>query len=74
MNQPTIRTAVPDDAHPIAHVHVATWQTAYKGQLPDEMLQNLDVDRRRQGWEQIIERGRHGRHCGRSRRASCWLF
>ena len=54
--QPTIRTAVPNDAYPIAHVHVATWQAAYKGQMPDELLQNLSVERRRQNWEQIIER------------------
>jgi hypothetical protein len=33
-----IRAAGPDDAHPIAVVHVATWQDAYAGLLPDEFL------------------------------------
>lgn len=56
MNQPTIRTAVPDDAQPIAKVHVATWQAAYKGQMSGELLQNLSVERRKQGWAQGISR------------------
>ena len=33
-----VRAASPDDAHPIAAVHVATWRDAYAGLLPDEFL------------------------------------
>jgi ribosomal protein S18 acetylase RimI-like enzyme len=38
-----VRAARPDDAQPIAAVHVATWRDAYAGLLPDEMLAGLDV-------------------------------
>jgi len=38
-----VRAARPDDAQPIATVHVATWQDAYAGLLPDEFLAGLDV-------------------------------
>ena len=38
-----VRPAQPDDAQPIAAVHVATWRDAYAGLLPDEMLAGLDV-------------------------------
>ena len=38
-----VRAARPDDAHPIAAVHVATWRDAYAGLLPDELLAGLDV-------------------------------
>ena len=38
-----IRAARPGDAQPIATVHVATWQDAYAGLLPDEFLAGLDV-------------------------------
>jgi GNAT superfamily N-acetyltransferase len=39
----SLRAASPDDAQPIAAVHVATWRDAYAGLLPDEMLAGLDV-------------------------------
>jgi GNAT superfamily N-acetyltransferase len=38
-----IRTARPADALPIAVVHVATWQDAYAGLLPEDFLAALDV-------------------------------
>ena len=54
MSQFNIRTATLDDASAIAEVHVATWQSAYKGLMPDELLQNLNIERRKQGWQTII--------------------
>ena len=54
MTQFSIRTATFDDASTIAEVHVATWQSAYKGLMPDELLQNLNIERRKQGWQSII--------------------
>jgi len=46
----SIRSATPDDAASIAMVHVRSWQVAYRGQLPDELLDNLSVERRTQWW------------------------
>jgi GNAT superfamily N-acetyltransferase len=39
--EPTIRRATPADAEAIAAVHVDGWQWGYRGQLPDEVLDNL---------------------------------
>lgn len=49
-----IRTATIDDAHGVAIVHVASWQTAYRGLMPDEVLDGLSVERRESGWRRII--------------------
>ncbi len=38
----TFRAALPDDADAIAQVHVASWQVAYRGIVPDEHLDGLD--------------------------------
>ena len=49
-----IRPAVPADAAAIAAVHVGTWQVAYRGLLPDEHLDALDVARWRAGWQRLL--------------------
>jgi GNAT superfamily N-acetyltransferase len=46
----TIREAKPEDASRIAFVHVRTWQSAYRGQVPDEFLDSLSVEKREQAW------------------------
>jgi ribosomal protein S18 acetylase RimI-like enzyme len=46
----SIRAATPDDAASIAIVHVRSWQVAYRGQLPDELLDNLSVEQRTRWW------------------------
>lgn len=52
-----IREATVDDARGIAEVHVASWQTTYRGILPDEYLANLSVDDRERSWvRQLGER------------------
>lgn len=45
-----IRTATREDAAAIAAVHVRSWQVAYRGLLPDALLQNLSVERRTRWW------------------------
>jgi ribosomal protein S18 acetylase RimI-like enzyme len=50
-----LRAARPGDAQPIAAVHVATWQDAYAGLLPDDFLAGLDVGEWAERW-----RGRLG--------------
>lgn len=50
-----IRDAKICDAAAIAHVHVETWRSTYRGIVPDEYLAGLSVDKRRAFWEQIIQ-------------------
>jgi ribosomal protein S18 acetylase RimI-like enzyme len=45
-----LRRAVPDDAAAIACVHVRTWQVAYRGLIPDEVLDDLSVEQREEMW------------------------
>jgi len=45
---------VPADAAAIAAVHVGTWQGAYRGLLPDEHLDALDVARWTAGWQRLL--------------------
>ena len=49
-----IRSATPADARPIAEVHVRTWQEAYRGIVPDAVLDALDVDERERSWNKWI--------------------
>lgn len=53
---PLIRQAVPDDAPAIARVHIASWQAAYRGQLPDQFLDSLsaELERRSVFWRTHI--------------------
>jgi GNAT superfamily N-acetyltransferase len=50
----TIRRATVSDATAIATVHVWSWQDAYRGLLPQDFLDGLDVGRRRDGWARIL--------------------
>jgi ribosomal protein S18 acetylase RimI-like enzyme len=50
----TIRPARPDDAEAIAAIHVASWQHAYRGILPDDYLAGLSSDDRLHMWTYIL--------------------
>lgn len=52
-----IRVARPEDAMPIALVHVRSWQETYPGQVPDFYLHGLDrdIERRKEVWHQLIK-------------------
>jgi L-amino acid N-acyltransferase YncA len=52
-----IRPAGESDARAIAQVHVQTWQTAYRGVVPDSYLDSLSVDKREMVWRQSLARG-----------------
>lgn len=52
-----IRQAQIADAPQIARVHIASWQEAYAGIVPDDVLDNLDVARREEQWRDLLERG-----------------
>jgi ribosomal protein S18 acetylase RimI-like enzyme len=49
-----VRRAVPEDARAVAVVHVRSWQAAYRGLVPDEVLDSLSVDRRATLWVDAI--------------------
>lgn len=49
-----IRWASADDAHSVAIVHVETWQAAYTGLIDQDVLDNLSVDQRVEGWSRWI--------------------
>ncbi|MDP9315094.1 MAG: GNAT family N-acetyltransferase [Chloroflexota bacterium] len=53
----SVRVAQVADAEGIATVHVASWQAAYRGLLPEQFLQNLSVERRTQGWKASLVQG-----------------
>lgn len=53
----TVRRATVDDAEGIAKVHTASWQTAYRGVIPDEFLDAIDWRRRVERWRRNISEG-----------------
>lgn len=52
-----IRNATINDASAIARVHVASWQAAYKGLMPDDFLASLSVENRTRGWHAVFKDG-----------------
>jgi L-amino acid N-acyltransferase YncA len=58
----TIRLATAADADGVAAVHVRSWQAAYRGHLPDNVLDGFSVDRRARFWRSFIGAGRSGEH------------
>lgn len=53
---PLVRPATPHHAPAIALVHVRSWQAAYRGIVPDEILDGLSVERRAAAWREAIEK------------------
>src|SRR4051812_21561185 len=51
----TVRAATPDDAHAIERVRTDTWRAAYRGLMPDEVLERLGYDgtRRRESMQRM---------------------
>jgi len=45
-----VRPATLDDVDDVARIHVRSWQHAYRGQLPDAVLDALDVAQRAALW------------------------
>ena len=52
---PVVRPARADDADAIAGVHVRSWQAAYPGIVPQDILDRLSVERRAISWRATIE-------------------
>ena len=53
----TVRRARPEDAGGIARVWIAAWRIAYRGLVPDALLDGLSVDERRAHWRARLEAG-----------------
>lgn len=49
-----VRDANTDDADAVASVHVAAWQFAYEGKLPDEVLASRTLESRRDFWRKRL--------------------
>lgn len=53
-----IRSATPADAAQIARVHVESWRTAYRGLVPQSILDGLSIERRAEFWSRrLLEPG-----------------
>lgn len=50
-----IHDAEPRDAAALGRVHVAAWQTGYRGIFPDEQLAAMTVEDRQQAWTRILD-------------------
>jgi ribosomal protein S18 acetylase RimI-like enzyme len=49
-----IRPARLEDARQLAEVHVGSWQTAYRGIVPDSILNDLSVEAWTERWQQRL--------------------
>jgi pyridoxine 4-dehydrogenase len=52
-----IRSATPADAEAIAGVHVRAWQAAYRGLMPQDFLDQIDLGARIARWHEILGTG-----------------
>ncbi|CAN5510624.1 GNAT family N-acetyltransferase [soil metagenome] len=55
MSSYQVRPATLRDAKAVAEVHVAAWQAAYEGLMPDEHLKSMTVEKRQAFWREAIE-------------------
>ncbi|HEY8372027.1 MAG TPA: GNAT family N-acetyltransferase [Pseudonocardiaceae bacterium] len=51
-----VRRAVPADAKEIARIKVVTWRAAYRGVIPDAVLDRLSVESLTRNWAYIVAR------------------
>jgi GNAT superfamily N-acetyltransferase len=51
-----VRPAVPGDAAAMADLHVRAWRTAYRGTVPDAILDGLSITARVDFWSSAITR------------------
>lgn len=55
MDNIVIRKAIVSDAAGIAEIHIRSWQSAYKGIVPQDHLDSLDMEERVKSWENGLE-------------------
>jgi ribosomal protein S18 acetylase RimI-like enzyme len=49
-----VRDANVEDADTLGEIHVLAWQHAYRGLMPDDYLDGLSIDERRQMWRRTL--------------------
>jgi GNAT superfamily N-acetyltransferase len=52
----SVRDAQREDAEAIAHVNVASWRWAYRGHVPDEVLDTMSEEASAEGWRGVLAR------------------
>lgn len=52
--QYSFRRAVPGDIDAIARIHVAGWQSNYRGLMPDELLDSRTFEFRQTMWKELL--------------------
>lgn len=52
--RPAVRVATVKDAAHIATVHIRSWQAAYRGLLPQDYLDGLDICERTERWQRRL--------------------
>lgn len=61
LSRVAVRTAVVNDAAAISRVHITSWQSSYRGFVPDSVLNNFDkTQERRLAWWQRVIAGEEG--------------
>jgi len=50
-----VRSATAGDVAQIAWLHVQSWQTAYRGVVPDEILRSMSAERSLPGWQKTFD-------------------
>lgn len=55
MSSYSVRPVAPRDAKAIAEIHVTTWQAAYAGVIPDDVLKAMTYEKRLAYWKEAIE-------------------
>jgi GNAT superfamily N-acetyltransferase len=53
-----IRLATAEDSAAMATVHVRSWQSAFRGSIPDAYLDALDVEKQAASWHRILSQVR----------------
>jgi GNAT superfamily N-acetyltransferase len=49
-----IRKAILEDVEQLTNVHVLSWQSAYRGLIPNEALDNIDYQARNEMWSKTV--------------------
>ena len=51
-----VREAQLEDAPEIARVHIQSWRAAYRGLIPDSILEDLDLQERTLRWSKLLSK------------------
>lgn len=52
-----VRRADVNDAGVLGEIHASSWKIAYKGIVPDSMLDNISADKRQKYFEKALSEG-----------------